>query len=74
MLTKSPRPSRNGLEGRSGVSSPAGREDLQRQLVIQVRDRVVADLRAQGDMADLETIRRAWCWAGTNASTCWSAW
>ncbi|MDI7276479.1 MAG: CpaF family protein, partial [Anaerolineae bacterium] len=34
------------------------REDTLRQLVVQVRDRVLADVRLQGDVTDHEAIRR----------------
>ena len=41
---------------RSGVA--AAREDTLRQLVVQVRDRVVSEVRSQGDVVDHEAIRR----------------
>ena len=49
-------------EARPSSATPSaaatGREDAQRQLVIQVRDRVVAELRSHGDISDQEAIRR----------------
>ena len=47
-------------EARPMPSCPAtsGREDAHRQLVVQVRDRVVAELRSHGDISDQEAIRR----------------
>ena len=56
---------RNGNSGQRSPEAPLQaatrtprREDLYRQFVTQVRDRVVADLRAQGDISDPDAIRR----------------
>ena len=53
MLTKTIQPQ----DVRSLPNAPR-REDTYRQFVTQVRDRVVADLRAQGDISDPDAIRR----------------
>jgi len=45
-------------DARTAAVAPPTREDMHRQLVNQVRDRVVADLRSNGDLADQEIIRR----------------
>ncbi|MCL6430538.1 MAG: CpaF family protein [Anaerolineae bacterium] len=45
-------------DGRLRQAPGAAHEDTLRQLVVQVRDRVVADVRLQGDVADHEAIRR----------------
>ncbi len=60
MLIRMVRPERSDAqtEVRPQVGPSRGREEVHRQLVTQVRDRVVADLRNQGDMADPEAIRR----------------
>ncbi len=56
------RPTRNSqtdrVETRPTGSNVTTREDAQRQLVTRVRDRVVADLRTQGDITDQASIRR----------------
>ncbi|MDI7275487.1 MAG: CpaF family protein [Anaerolineae bacterium] len=45
-------------EARGASAALPRREDLQRQLVGQVRDRVVAELRAEGDAAEQQEVRR----------------
>jgi len=60
MLINATRPDRFafGQEQRAPIAPPRqSREDAQRQLVTQVRDRVVAELRSQGDVSDSQTIR-----------------
>lgn len=42
---------------RTAVSTP-NRGEVHRQIVSQVRDRVIAELRSQGDLTDPEAIRR----------------
>lgn len=45
-------------EVRLSAASGSTREDVQRQLVTHVRDRVVTELRSQGDVTDQNAIRR----------------
>ncbi len=45
-------------EARKPGSGALTRDDAQRQLVTQVRDRVVQELRSQGDLSDQDAIRR----------------
>jgi pilus assembly protein CpaF len=60
MLVRMVRPERVQVEAdaRPHGSGSRGRDEVQRQLVTQVRDRVVADLRNQGDVTDPDAIRR----------------
>ena len=61
MLIKMVRPERvetPAPEARSAAPVSRGREEVHRQLVAQVRDRVVAELRNAGDVSDSESIRR----------------
>ncbi|HOR01203.1 MAG TPA: CpaF family protein [Anaerolineae bacterium] len=60
MLMRMVRPDRPEVEAdaRGVGAGNRAREEVHRQLVTQVRDRVVADLRNQGEISDPETIRR----------------
>ena len=60
MLIKTAQFERPGPEPETRVlpSTVASRQDVYRTFVTQVRDRVVADLRSQGDLNDPEAIRR----------------
>lgn len=59
MLIRNLRPGQaSQAEPRLAPLGSLSREDAQRQLVTQVRDRVVADLRTQGDVTDQTAVRR----------------
>ncbi len=62
MLIRPARPNNTHgtTETEARVPAPAvpSREDAQRHLVTQVRDRVVSELRSQGDVSDQDAVRR----------------
>jgi pilus assembly protein CpaF len=58
MLMRNLRSNQAAQESRPAMAGMVSREDAQRQLVTQVRDRVVAELRTQGDVTDQTAIRR----------------
>ncbi len=58
MLMKTGRVTGAEAEPRPAPVGAVTREEVQRQMVTQVRDRVVSELRSQGDLSDPEAIRR----------------